>query len=140
MDVCVVCACCSPRPPRKRALSRSSLRWLSQKWREGRGEEEVRARKDVALIRIEQLYPFPEDELQASLIGIAKSAHIDWVQEEPENMGAWSFMLRKYRKVNLDVISRLESASPATGSPKVHEIRHNKILDLVMSHAKQKVS
>ncbi len=77
-------------------------------------------RKDVAIIRVEQLHPFPKKQMLAEL----KKYNVEtvhWVQEEPENMGAWSFILRSFREVKKDVISRKAAASPATGFAKVHQ-------------------
>ncbi|MFC6222832.1 2-oxoglutarate dehydrogenase E1 component [Hymenobacter artigasi] len=83
--------------------------------------EEQRAsdRKDVAIVRLEQLHPFPKKQLDAELAKYGK-AKIYWVQEEPENMGYWNFMLRYMRRELEDVISRKPSASPATGYNKIH--------------------
>jgi 2-oxoglutarate dehydrogenase E1 component len=103
-------------------------------------KEEVGSGDNIAVVRVEQLYPVPHQQLDAIVDKYGKDAKYIWAQEEPENMGAWSFMLRKYRTVNLDVIARYESASPASGSPKVHQIRHNRLLDEIMSYSKQKVS
>ena len=76
-------------------------------------------RKDVAIVRMEQLHPFPKKQLNAELAKYPK-AKIYWVQEEPENMGYWNFMLRYLRRELEDVISRKPSASPATGYNKIH--------------------
>ena len=77
-------------------------------------------RTDVAIIRLEQLYPFPKKQVQAKLAKYAVK-QVYWVQEEPENMGAWSFILRVFREVKKDIISRKPAASPATGYSKVHK-------------------
>lgn len=95
---------------------------------------------NIALVRVEQLYPLPKNQLDAIVNKYGADKKYIWAQEEPENMGAWSYMLRKWRTVNLDVVSRRESASPATGSPAVHAKRHNYIMNAIMQHAKQKVS
>jgi 2-oxoglutarate dehydrogenase E1 component len=58
-----------------------------------------------------------------------KNPEIFWVQEEPENMGSWSYILRHMRRTNIEVISRKESASPATGFAKVHAKEQQSILD-----------
>ena len=58
-----------------------------------------------------------------------------WVQEEPQNMGAWSYMLQHFTTVPLSVVSRSLSASPASGSPTVHAKRQEAIIDEVFSHA-----
>ena len=77
---------------------------------------------DVAVIRVELLYPFPADELNRALADHG-AAELVWVQEEPANMGAWRFMSR-YLFVEAGRSSRgiyrKESASPATGNPKTH--------------------
>ena len=77
-------------------------------------------RNDVAIIRVEQLYPFPGNAIKKILTKY-KTAKKIWVQEEPLNMGAWSFMLRRLRNSDLDVVARKASASPATGFKKVHD-------------------
>ena len=83
-------------------------------------EQQKSKRKDVALIRIEQLAPFPGKKILAE-IKKYKQAKVVWVQEEPENMGAWTYILRVFREFSLDVISRRATASPATGYNKVHK-------------------
>ena len=84
--------------------------------------------KDVAILRLEQLYPFPSEPLAEELVKYP-NAEVIWCQEEPENMGAWSFVDRKIEKVLAGVktksqrpmyIGRPEAASPATGSLKKH--------------------
>ncbi|MFY2563813.1 2-oxoglutarate dehydrogenase E1 component [Corallococcus terminator] len=97
-------------------------------------------RKDnsIAIVRLEQLYPFPFDEL-ANLVGkLPKLAEVFWVQEEPRNAGAWHFMFprlhdlassRSQQQVKLGYIGRAEAASPATGFPKTHEIEQQLIIE-----------
>src|SRR6202012_3332015 len=85
-------------------------------------KQQADGRKDVAIVRIEQLYPTPVQQM-AKLKAKYPKAEFIWVQEEPENMGAWPYMCRKFRKgdvLNLDVICRAESSSPATGYAKQH--------------------
>ena len=84
-------------------------------------EQQKNQRKDVAIVRLEQMAPLPEKQLDA-IVAKYKSAKIVWVQEEPENMGAWTYLLRVYRKVAMDVVARKPSASTATGYAKVHAI------------------
>ena len=83
--------------------------------------------KDVALVRMEQLFPFPEKKL-AAIFKKYKGAEILWSQEEPLNMGYWSFIQRMLPDVKIKVIARKASASPATGYNKVHKIEQEKIL------------
>ena len=83
--------------------------------------------KDVAIVRLEQLHPFPEKQLRAVLQKY-KSAAKMWVQEEPSNMGYWTFILRMMPNDGLTLVSRKASASPATGYLKVHKIEQEKIV------------
>ncbi len=84
-------------------------------------EQQKNQRKDVAIVRVEQIAPFPEKQIDA-IVAKYKGAKVVWVQEEPENMGAWTFVLRVYRKAAIDVVARKPSASTATGYAKVHAI------------------
>ncbi|SHJ42462.1 2-oxoglutarate dehydrogenase E1 component [Hymenobacter daecheongensis DSM 21074] len=83
--------------------------------------EEQRAsnRTDVAIVRLEQLHPFPKKQLAIELAKYPKAKQY-WVQEEPENMGYWNYLLRFMRRELEDVVARKPSASPATGYNKVH--------------------
>ncbi|MFY8110106.1 MAG: 2-oxoglutarate dehydrogenase E1 component [Bacteroidia bacterium] len=76
-------------------------------------------RKDIAIVRVEQLYPMPEQQLTAIYEKYAKAEKV-WVQEEPKNMGAWLYLLRWDSNRILNRISRESSASPATGFSKAH--------------------
>jgi 2-oxoglutarate decarboxylase len=94
-------------------------------------EREKRGAQHVALVRLEQYYPFPEAEL-AETLGRYGQAEMLWVQEEPENQGAWPFIAmeaRNGRVAALRVISRPASASPATGSSKRSQEELRLILD-----------
>jgi 2-oxoglutarate dehydrogenase E1 component len=91
-------------------------------------ERRERGINDVALLRLEQLYPFPEKTL-SKLLAPYRNAELLWCQEEPENMGAWSFLDRRIESVltRLDGIAkrphyvgRVAAASPATGSSRTH--------------------
>jgi 2-oxoglutarate dehydrogenase E1 component len=84
---------------------------------------------NMAVVRVEQLYPLPEKRIREVIAGYGKNMKLIWAQEEPENMGAWSYMLRTLRDLNLTIISPAASASPATGSPKVHEKRVTAMMD-----------
>ncbi len=88
--------------------------------------------KDTAIIRIEQLFPFPEKKLNEILSTYNKPS-LYWVQEEPENMGAWGFILRNLRKTNIEVIARKESASPAVGYLKVHNKEQIQLVETAFS-------
>lgn len=83
--------------------------------------------KNVAVVRLEQLHPFPEKQLRAILDKYQPQSKL-WVQEEPSNMGYWSYMLRMMPNDGLKLVSRKASASPATGYLKVHKIEQEKIV------------
>ena len=91
--------------------------------------------ENMAIVRLEQLYPFPTKQIEKLVAKYGDKAKYLWAQEEPENMGAWSFILRYWKFGPITCCSRHSSASPASGSPKVHEIRHNEIIDKVMNYA-----
>ncbi len=95
-------------------------------------EREKLKNDTVALVRIEQLYPFPKTQVEAILKKYKKADDNVWAQEEPANMGAWEFIEKVFDKEHrLRLIGRPASGSPATGSPKFHVIREQKILDKV---------
>lgn len=88
-------------------------------------------RKDVAIVRIEQLYPMPFTQMQAIKEKYLFAKEFIWVQEEPENMGAWPYICRKFRdsEINFGFIGRKESGSPATGFSKRHTAEQIGIID-----------
>jgi len=89
-------------------------------------------RKDIAIIRVEQLYPLPAKQLEA-LYGKYAKATWFWVQEEPLNMGAASFLQTNLRSINFGVISRQPSASTASGYNKVHLQEQSELIETAFS-------
>lgn len=92
--------------------------------------------KDIALVRIDQYYPFPKEELSAELSKYS-NAEVIWCQEEPKNMGAWRYIDRKIEKCLKELgckhdrpkyIGRPESASPAAGYLKIHKVEQEKLI------------
>jgi 2-oxoglutarate dehydrogenase E1 component len=86
---------------------------------------------DTAIIRIEQLYPFPEEQLREVLAAHEHVEEIYWVQEEPINMGYWAYIVRKFMEHGLPLpkpVARKEAASPATGSYSQHLRQQSYIL------------
>jgi len=85
-------------------------------------KQQVDKRKDVAIVRVEQMYPTPMDRLRSIKAKYKNADDFLWVQEEPENMGAWPYICRKLRhsRIELEVVCRKESSSPATGYQKQH--------------------
>lgn len=94
-------------------------------------EREKRGLSDVALVRIEQFYPFPESQLRDA-VGRYPGAEIVWAQDEPENQGAWPFIATEMRRLgfpDIHVVSRPASASPAAGSSKRSAEEHTAVMD-----------
>jgi 2-oxoglutarate dehydrogenase E1 component len=91
----------------------------------------------VAIVFLEQMYPFPEAELTAELERHSSARDIVWVQEEPANMGALSYMLPRLKHIADDrpvfSVKRSGSASPATGSAKAHEVEQKTLLALAFT-------
>jgi 2-oxoglutarate dehydrogenase E1 component len=85
--------------------------------------------ENIALVRLEQLYPLPFNQIEEIIKKYNNAKKIIWAQEEPENMGAWSHLMRHLSHLNLEVISLAESGAPATGSAKAHVVRHTAIID-----------
>jgi 2-oxoglutarate dehydrogenase E1 component len=87
--------------------------------------------KDIALVRVEQLHPFPLDEVIKILRNYSHKMLTLWVQEEPENMGAWYYVRNSMKDFDLIPVTRKPSGSPAPGLSKLHEIGQKEIIDKV---------
>ncbi|NBC11713.1 MAG: 2-oxoglutarate dehydrogenase E1 component [Planctomycetes bacterium] len=90
-------------------------------------------RDDVAILRLEQFYPFPEEELRTALGKLPDGKTIYWVQEEPWNMGAWMYLRARigsalFDRLPLEVVCLPESASPATGSSAAHKLEQDDLI------------
>ncbi|MDQ3263443.1 MAG: 2-oxoglutarate dehydrogenase E1 component [Myxococcota bacterium] len=104
-------------------------------------EREARGDSTVAIARLEQLHPFPEQELLELIASKPKLKEIYWVQEEPKNMGAWRYIfpllnelvLPQVKNVTLGYVGRVEAASPATGFTKAHELEQRMIVEQALS-------
>jgi 2-oxoglutarate dehydrogenase E1 component len=93
----------------------------------------AKGRDDVAIVRLEQLYPL-NDAITAALAPFADGTPLIWVQEEPRNMGAWTFMLDNLKnqigdRLPLSVVSRPADASPATGSKASHDLEQRRLIE-----------
>ncbi len=91
------------------------------------------ARQDVAIVRVEQFYPFPYKQLRAALATYRDGTPVVWIQEEPENMGAWSFLRMQFgetlfERLPFSGIYRRASASPATGSASSHRLEQDELI------------
>jgi 2-oxoglutarate dehydrogenase E1 component len=120
-----------PRPPattRRLILCAGKIFYALDAARRERG------RDDVALVRVEQLYPFPTEPVRALLTRYASATEVCWVQEEPANQGAWTFVRPLLSpllapSVRFSYIGRVEAASPASGSHTIHQAEEQAILD-----------
>lgn len=90
---------------------------------------------NMAFVRVEQLYPLPQEQLEA-IMAKYKAKNVIWAQEEPANMGAWAFMAMNLRNIPLIGICRPASAASAEGSKKLHEKRLAKLYKDLFSYAK----
>jgi 2-oxoglutarate dehydrogenase E1 component len=103
-----------------------------------RAERQKRNDFSTAIVFLEQMYPFPEAELAAEFERHPAARDIVWVQEEPANMGALSFMLPRLKRIANDrpvhSVKRSGSASPATGSAKAHEVEQKTLITLAFSN------
>lgn len=101
--------------------------------------------EDMALVRVEQLYPFPSHEMQKVLNKYSHATEIAWVQEEPRNRGAWTFMQRYLREMlptgaALRYYGREDAASPAVGSFKIHQVEEQELISHALGLVTQQTS
>jgi len=94
--------------------------------------------EDIAIVRVEMLYPFPEEALKNVLAGYPNMQEVVWVQEEPRNMGAWSYMSPQLSallgsRFELNVIARPVRSSPATGFSDLFQFEQERIIEGALS-------
>ena len=98
--------------------------------------------KEVAIIRVEQLYPFPGKKLQSVLSSYKHVSQIAWLQEEPENRGAWNFIGPRLKKIlkseELIYIGRQDFPSQAEGSSLLHKTEQDRIIKTALSKVGKK--
>lgn len=94
-------------------------------------EKEKHNARDIALIRVEQLHPFPKKRIHQILKKYKNTKLNIWIQEEPSNMGAWRHVQHKFEDIEIFPISRQSSGSPATGLFKIHQVQQKEILSKV---------
>ncbi len=104
-------------------------------------EKENQGRKDVALVRIEQLFPLPSKQIKAIIAKYGKADDLVWAQEEPRNMGAWSHLMMHFSESNkFRVASRRFYASPSAGSAVRSKNRHQQVIDYVFDKNKDNLT
>ena len=106
---------------------------------------EENAAKGVAVVRLEQFYPFPKQALQRIFAEYPNATQIFWTQEEPENMGGWTFVQNRLREIlpasgTLRYVGRAASASPATGSYAIHELEQRQLVEQSLSTESEEIS
>jgi 2-oxoglutarate dehydrogenase E1 component len=89
---------------------------------------------DVAVVRVEQFYPFPAAKLTEIFASYTNASEVVWTQEEPQNMGGWTFVEPRITAIlpanaSLQYIGRTASASPATGSYAIHNLEQSKLVN-----------
>ena len=101
-------------------------------------ERQRRNDSETAIVRLEQIYPFPEDNLSQVFSTFPNATTITWVQEEPANMGALFFVRPHLERLaggrNVTTVRRSASASPSTGSPKAHAMEQEALLKLAFAN------
>jgi 2-oxoglutarate dehydrogenase E1 component len=101
--------------------------------------------KSVAVVRLEQFYPFPEEALQNIFAQYPNATQIFWTQEEPQNMGGWTFVESRLEAIKpanatLRYVGRAASASPATGSYAIHELEQRQVIEQSLSTQEEEIS
>jgi len=101
-----------------------------------------KANQDDAIVRVEQLYPFPKQSLENILNAYPNLKRLIWVQEEPMNMGAWNYLRPRLRqlmddRLPLHYVGRPESSSPAEGSSTLHHINQKELIEQAFEFEKQ---
>lgn len=102
------------------------------------------AKEWIHIVRVEQLYPFPKEEIQEVMSRYEQLREIVWVQEEPKNMGSWMYIEPKLREIApngipIHYIGRPERSSPSEGSSEIHNIEQNRILTESLTMKKAKI-
>ena len=99
---------------------------------------EVGSQRDIAIVRLEQLYPWPAEQLKSVLERYKSAREWVWVQEESQNMGAWTFVSPRLQELmgqSFQYVGRDASASPATGSKLVHDREQAEIVEAAIGGA-----
>jgi 2-oxoglutarate dehydrogenase E1 component len=103
--------------------------------------KEEQERDDVALVRIEQLFPLPGEQMRSIIKKYKEADEVVWAQEEPRNMGAWSHLLMHFEEASsFRVASRRIYASPAAGSAVRSKMRHQQVIDYVFDRTRDNQS
>ena len=123
-----------PKKPRRLVFCSGKIAFELMQYRQEHGIE------DTVILRLEQLYPFPYSLVESVLKKYSSAKMVRWVQEEPRNMGAWHFILPRMQEIlspdhGFDYVARYSSASPATGSQRVHQMEQEDLLQRAFADA-----
>ena len=103
--------------------------------------KEEQGRDDVSLVRVEQLFPLPSEQMKAIIKKYKNADELVWAQEEPRNMGAWSHLMMHFDEAHrFRVASRRFYASPAAGSAVRSKKRHQQVIDFVFDKSKNNMT
>ena len=98
--------------------------------------------QDIAIVRIQQIAPFPHEEIKKAVESFGKDVQVDWTQEEHENYGAGTFLLARLRKLfgrQIKFFSRNPSATTASGALKLHKIEEAELMSKIYDLKIEKV-
>jgi 2-oxoglutarate dehydrogenase E1 component len=125
------------RAARQREAVRRAVLCSGKVWTDLEGDQRRAADDSLAVLRIEELHPFPGAELQAILSAYPNLREVTWLQEEPKNMGAWWFVESRLREVlgagqDLQYVGRPAMASPSEGWSDAHAAEQRRIVEAVL--------
>ncbi|MGE3268543.1 MAG: 2-oxoglutarate dehydrogenase E1 component [Chloroflexota bacterium] len=131
------------RAARRRDDIRRVVLCSGKVWSDLEGHQNRSADESLAVIRVEQLFPFPTDQLAAILGAYPNVRQLTWLQEEPQNMGAWWFVERRLRElvaagIELTYVGRPAMASPAEGWSDAHAAEQRRIIETVLEPVREK--
>jgi 2-oxoglutarate dehydrogenase E1 component len=109
---------------------------------QGRSEN---AATQVAVVRLEQFYPFPAEALKKIFASYPNAKQFIWAQEEPQNMGGWTFVQNRINAIlpagaKIQYVGRTPSASPATGSYAIHDLEQKQLVDEALNTDADEIS
>jgi 2-oxoglutarate dehydrogenase E1 component len=132
-----------PRAARRRDAVRRAVLCSGKVWSDVEGDQRRAADDSLAVLRVEELYPFPDAEIRSMLEAYPKLQEVIWLQEEPQNMGAWWFVERRLRDVlagrlELRYVGRPAMASPAEGWSDAHAAEQRRIVQAILEPVRER--
>jgi 2-oxoglutarate dehydrogenase E1 component len=132
-----------PRAARRRDTVRRAVLCSGKVWSDLEGDQRRAADDSLAVLRVEELYPFPDAEIRSMLEAYPKLHEVIWLQEEPQNMGAWWFVERHLRdmldgRLDLRYIGRPAMASPSEGWSDAHAAEQRRIVQAILEPVRER--